>query len=151
LRSFGIYNCPRLEMSNTSLAQLFRRKGDQMPQQPPQDPQRKGDEQQDGGRDQRARRDRMQQQQQGQHTGTPVIPQRDPPSPAMTPGTQGDPPLVHPGDQPDILPDVIADGGPQSPDGGTGSRQNHPSGKLRGDQSGIGRPNDASSATPDRR
>lgn len=38
----------------------------------------------------------------------PGMPQRDPPSPASSPGTNGDPPYEQPGDHPDKTPDVTA-------------------------------------------
>jgi hypothetical protein len=64
--------------------------------------------------------------------------------------------LEQPGDQPDFVPDVIADRDQQSL-GGTGSRQNDPSRENTGaptpatDQSGIDRQSDASRGTPDRK
>ena len=88
-----------------------------------------------GPKTQRPERD----QEQGQQTGRPSYPQRDP--------------LEQPGDQPDIVPDVIADRNQQSL-GGTGSRENDPSPRNTGDQiatdqSGINRQSDASRGTPD--
>ncbi len=78
-------------------------------------------------------------EQGGQQTGRPNNPgdtgtRRDPPLPGGTPGTRPDP-YRHPGDEPDIKPDVIAGQG-QPSKGGDKPRYGNTGGNRSGGQEG---------------